>query len=154
VTAPIGATGWRLVAITSSKSGTPCDHCGRTLKRLFTVQNPDGRQMVVGRGCVKKLTGWTLEAAEAERMLKWAALLAGRAVAWSRFTSQRPELAALIDADIAAYERIVPAHIGDGPAHEIKSWICDGRMTGDFLESRITDYLRRRKSFRWAKNQH
>jgi hypothetical protein len=151
-TAPIGMTGWQLVAVTASRSGVPCDHCGRVLKRLFTVRNPDRRQMIVGRGCVKKLTGWTLEAAEAERMLKWAALQARRAVAWSRFAEQRPDLAALIDADITAYERGVPAHIGAGASHQIKTWICDGQVTGSFLENRITDYLRRRDSFYWIKN--
>jgi hypothetical protein len=151
-TAPIGSTGWRLVAVATSKTGVPCDHCQRVLKRLFTVRDLNDRQMVVGRGCVKKLTGWTLEIAEAERLLKWAALQAHRAAAWSRFATQHAELAALIDADIAAFERITPQHLaasGSG-SHEMKNWICDGRMTGAFLDSRITDYLRRRRTFAWT----
>lgn len=67
VTARIGGTAWYLTSIADLEGG--CDHCGRTLKHLYHVVNPEGVEMTVGRGCVKKITGWTLSYAQARQML-------------------------------------------------------------------------------------
>src|SRR5882724_9312667 len=58
-------TTWRLAGITASKGS--CEHCGRSLSRLFRVINPDGRDMIVGRTCSAKLTGYNWTVAQAER---------------------------------------------------------------------------------------
>lgn len=68
--AQIGSTTWYLTKILHIEGS--CDHCGRTLKHLYEVVNPDGKEMTVGRGCVKKLTGWTLSYAQAEQALRSA----------------------------------------------------------------------------------
>lgn len=69
--APIGDTAWYLVKILHVEGC--CDHCGRSLKHLYEVVNPEGREMTVGRGCVKRITGWTLSYAQAQQALRSAA---------------------------------------------------------------------------------
>ena len=59
-------TTWKLQGITADRG--QCDHCGRTLARLFRVVNPDGAEMVVGRTCAAKLTGYSWSIALAERV--------------------------------------------------------------------------------------
>jgi hypothetical protein len=59
-------TTWTLKGITASR-GT-CDHCGRTLARLFRIADPEGRQMTVGRVCARQMTGWNWTVAHAERV--------------------------------------------------------------------------------------
>lgn len=59
-------TTWSLKGITADRG--QCDHCGRTLARLFRVVNPDGAEMVVGRVCSAKLTGYSWSIALAERI--------------------------------------------------------------------------------------
>lgn len=147
-TAQIGDTDWYLVSI-QSESGS-CAHCGRDLKHLYRVVNPDGREITVGRGCVKKLTGWTLAAAEAKRILWLAERNARRAITWTEFASQHPSDAEIINADIAEYERTMPRHVGAGRAHEIKDNISDGRY-GEWQDEVVVDYMRRRVDWRWAK---
>jgi hypothetical protein len=90
--ANIGTTGWKLTGMSEGSGG--CDHCGRSLKHLYAVINPAGETMTVGRGCVKKLTGWTLNASQAAQALRSAA----RGVEMDRRRSivgaECPELAA------------------------------------------------------------
>ncbi|MGH3921331.1 MAG: hypothetical protein ACRDTT_00350 [Pseudonocardiaceae bacterium] len=68
MSAQIGDTAWYLVGM--PEGGASCDHCGRELKHLYRVVNPGGTEMTVGRGCVKKITGWTLSYAQAQRALR------------------------------------------------------------------------------------
>lgn len=86
--AQIGDTTWYLIKILHTEG--VCDHCGRQLKHLYEVVNPDGAEMTVGRGCVKKLTGWTVSYAEAQRLLYCAELDRRKSVVTEAF----PELAA------------------------------------------------------------
>lgn len=89
--APIGDTAWYLTKILHTAGS--CEHCGRTLKHLYNVVNPTGQEMTVGRGCVKKITGWALSYAQAEQALRSAR----RSVELDRrreiVGSQYPELA-------------------------------------------------------------
>lgn len=58
--------GWQLIGITGGRGS--CEHCGRSLARLFRITDPQSVQMVVGRVCSMKLTGYTWSTALAERI--------------------------------------------------------------------------------------
>ena len=45
--------------------GGSCEHCGRALVHRYEVTSDTGAKMIVGRGCLKAVTGWTLSAAQA-----------------------------------------------------------------------------------------
>jgi hypothetical protein len=93
VNAKIGNTDWSLVSVRRNASGA-CDHCGRTLKNLYVVRNDTtDKTMTVGTGCCKKVTGWTLALAEAQRILWYAAKTIERAAAWAHFAELFPEVA-------------------------------------------------------------
>lgn len=101
--AQIGDTTWYLTKILHTTGS--CDHCGRSLKHLYEVVNPHGQEMTVGRGCVKKITGWTLTYAQAQQALRVAA----RSVELDRRRSivgyEYPELvAAFVALETAAKE--------------------------------------------------
>jgi hypothetical protein len=68
--AQIGSSAWYLTGIRHTEGS--CDHCGRPLKHLYDVVNPDGRVMTLGRSHVKAATGWTLTYAQAEQALRSA----------------------------------------------------------------------------------
>lgn len=123
VTAPrIGNTDWRITGKTAE--GGACDHCGRTLKHCYTVINPSGEKMTVGRGCVKVLTGWTLTAAEAARLVWLAEREVLRVANWAAFTAAHPQVAAEIEAECERVEA----------AHHIRFNISDGQVSGWELE--------------------
>lgn len=92
---------WTLVTVTTSRNATPCDHCERDVKRGFVVADAEGRQMRVGRGCVKKLTGWTLEALAANTYAERRALV------------------------LAEFPTLTEAQAGDVAAHDF-NWRTDG----------------------------
>jgi hypothetical protein len=145
--APLGNTGWYLIG-RPAESGT-CEHCGRALKYCYRVVNADAVEMTVGRGCVKKLTGWTLTAAIAERMIKIAERNARRAANWALFEQAHPEAARTILADVAAYEDRATPGMGASLSHEARDrmsddWQCE---LGDYLPY----YLRRRPELWWLK---
>ena len=71
--ARIGTTGWYLTGLQRFPAGPPCDHCNRSLHHLYDVtERATGRSMTVGRKCCKKVTGRTLDHAEAVGMLRAA----------------------------------------------------------------------------------
>lgn len=74
---------WTLKGI--RRDAGSCDHCGRSLGRLFRVERADGEQMTVGVACSKRLTGYNWSVAQAER----AQALAERE---ARAAEQWPEL--------------------------------------------------------------
>jgi hypothetical protein len=91
--AKIGNTDWSLVSVRRNASGV-CDHCGRTLKNLYNVRNDvSGKAMTVGTGCCKKVTGWTLALAEAQRLVWHAAKTIERAATWAHFSETFPAVA-------------------------------------------------------------
>lgn len=143
MSAAIGNTDWKLVGMPAGEGA--CDHCGRSLKHLYAVADPAGRDMIVGRGCVKKLAGWTLAAAEAKRLLWLAEATARRAAAWAAFAAEFPADAATIEADIAAFEAKMPREIGAGASHEVKFEVSEGR----FNARQVREYMRRRSTFAW-----
>lgn len=145
--AKIGNTAWYLTEMLTTPGS--CDHCGRALKHLYRVVNPGGEIMTVGRGCVKKLTGWTLEAANAVRILRLAQRDARRATAWATFSAAHPEVANTIHNDVAAYGQWSPTAHGAGASHEIRDLIRDGVITAD--HPYIASYLRRRGEFGWVR---
>jgi hypothetical protein len=93
--AQIGDTAWYLVKILHTEG--VCDHCGRQLKHLYEVVNPDGKELTVGRGCVKRITGWTLSAARAEQALRSAKRVAEVSRRQAIVGAEYPELAAARD---------------------------------------------------------
>lgn len=130
ITAQIGTTDWYLTGIRTS-TGTECDHCGRNLKNVYDLVNAaTGKPMTVGRGCCKNVTGWTLAAAEAARLLRSATRQAARAAKWNEFTAQHADIAALIVADkattgrTAQWAHAITAEILDGPDFRWGVWIA------------------------------
>lgn len=114
-TAQIGTTDWHLTGINSL--GGVCDHCDRVLTHVYTVRNAvTGKTMTVGRACCKKVTGWTLAAAEAARILAAAQRREQRAAVWALFSQEHPDLAAIMDDAVA---REVPS------AYVVKSDLCE-----------------------------
>jgi hypothetical protein len=100
ISARIGTTDWHLTGIRSSKEGQRCDHCPRRLKHLYDVTNTvTGQALTVGRGCCKKITGWTLSAAQAAQLLRHAAEQARQAAVWAQFTDAYPEGARTVEQD-------------------------------------------------------
>lgn len=156
--APIGPTQWRLTAV--GRGAGVCDHCGRTLVNTYTVTNPAGEEMVLGRGHVKLVTGYNLSQAEAARILRHAAECGQRAARWAAFAAARPEVAATISADVNAWTRWYGARTGktyaelpaewdgvptgNGPAAEVRAWIGEG------MDWQADRYLARRRSGEFA----
>lgn len=83
--------GWK---ITAKSNGGQCEHCRASLKFMWTIRHDDGRTMGVGRTCIKKVTGWTVSAQEAENALRAAAMDAR----WIEFAAAYPGQAAAIQA--------------------------------------------------------
>lgn len=147
--APLGQTGWYLVGRPAGSAA--CDHCGRTLKHCYLVVNADAEEMTVGRGCVKKLTGWNLTDALAERMLKIAERNARRAANWTLFEAAHPAAARTILDDIAVYEAEAKQRpdLGYCLSHEARD-----RMSDDWqgeLDDYLPYYLGRRADLWWIK---
>lgn len=102
--APIVSSPWKLTGIRSTPEGQRCDHCPRTLKNLYDLTNTEtGQAMTVGRGCCKKVTGWSLTTAEARRLLNHARQQERQASVWAEFTAAHPEIAATVEADAASW---------------------------------------------------
>ncbi|MFF9785625.1 hypothetical protein [Streptomyces nigrescens] len=141
--AQIGTTDWNLTGIRTSRAGERCGHCPRTLKNLYDVENRvTGQKMTVGRGCCKKVTGWTLAAAEAARILRAAAIEARQAAVWAEFAAEHPKDAALLEADIAAWRPAWPSQ-ANRPAH-IKNNISRGATPRSWWAGCMREYRRTR----------
>ncbi|MFC8332760.1 hypothetical protein [Streptomyces olivaceus] len=70
----IGDTSWKLVGIRHAPNGQRCGHCPRVIQNLYDVVNlSTGREVTMGRGCCKRITGWKLTLAEARRLADLAA---------------------------------------------------------------------------------
>ncbi|WP_445520493.1 hypothetical protein [Streptomyces sp. NEAU-174] len=142
-TAQIGTTNWHLAGIRTS-SGTECDHCGRILKNLYDViDTTNGRKMTVGRGCCKKVTGWSLAASEAARLLRAAQAAARQAQVWLEFTAAFPEDAQMLEHDIRTWR---PAHPGQCniPA-TVKNDIAREATPRSWWKGRMQEYRRTRR---------
>jgi len=129
IAAQIGNTDWYLTGIRSSAG--ECDHCGRTLKHLYSVRNGQtGEDMIVGRGCCKKVTGWTLTAAQAARALRYAEAQARANATWSRFALAYPECAAklLRDRNAELLRMRTATYTGGGPIAQHYNQIRNGSI--------------------------
>jgi hypothetical protein len=124
-----------------------CEHCTRALVHRYEVTHASGSKMIVGRGCLKAVTGWTLSAAQAEREVRMITIRAGRAAKWAEFATASPELAAVILADCAEYSRTTPREFGGGASHEVKYYIEAGEDT----RWAAGNYMARRKEWSWAR---
>ena len=123
----IGTNGWRMVG--RAEGSGSCDHCDRPLVYRYRVADPGGTELVVGRGCLKTLTGWTKAAAEAERLAWLADRLTIRAANWTAFTTKHPDIADRIDAEAdSETSRYAEA------ASYIRHMIFDGEVEGWELE--------------------
>ena len=116
---------WKL---TGKGTGGQCEHCPRSLQVHYTVTGSNGQTMKVGRGCLKKVTGWTLTAAQADRELRIAERDAARAVRWAQWTAAHPAEAAAISAgaEREAAEIRAGRRQAAGPAQEIRAFVGDG----------------------------
>ncbi|AVH61769.1 MULTISPECIES: hypothetical protein [Streptomyces] len=124
VTAQIGTTDWHLTGIRTSHAGETCGHCPRTLKNLYDIKNSQtGQTMTVGRGCCKKVTGWTLAAAEAARILRVAERQARKVAAWAEFTAEYPQIANQLAADTSPSAAEVKDEIKTGPSYRWAHWV-------------------------------
>lgn len=109
--------------ITGKGAGGQCQHCPRKLATHYVITSSNGQVMTVGRGCLKKVTGWTVTAAQAEAALR----LARRAETWAAWSAANPEAAALVGAaaDREAEEIRQRRRIVAGPAQELRQMIGD-----------------------------
>jgi len=98
------------------------------LKFTYTVVDPEARELTVGRGCVKKLTGWTLEWKEARRLLWLAERTKIRDANWARFCVEHFDLAVRIEQEIAEHEERYAGRndMPGGRGHEAKLNISEG----------------------------
>lgn len=119
--AQIGTSEWNLTGI--GHLGGDCGHCGRNLKHTYDVRNRvTGETITVGRACCKKVTGWTLAAAEATRLLWFAEKTIVRAANWALFSEAEPELAAKLDKAYASDSERKAEH---SAAYAVKFAISD-----------------------------
>ncbi|CAL9611253.1 hypothetical protein SUDANB1_05630 [Streptomyces sp. enrichment culture] len=141
ISARIGDTDWNLTAIRSSREGQRCDHCGRLLKHLYDVTNArTGQALTVGRGCCKKVTGWTLAAAEAARLLRHAEQEAREAAVWAEFTAAHPDGARTVEQDAATWR---PAWRGQANFAAHFRWqVSRGAISRNGWADRLALYLR------------
>lgn len=124
-----------------------CEHCGRGLVHRYEVTSSESRKMIVGRGCLKAVTGWTLTAAQAASELRMIGIRAKRAANWAAFAELRPEAAEMILADVAGYAAQYGPGYPGGPSHEVKLWIEDAAAGAD---AAATYYLTRRREYPWT----
>lgn len=115
---------WKLQGITASRG--QCDHCGRTLARLFRVVAPTGAEMVVGRICSAKLTGYSWSVAQAERI---EARKAAERGALAEFGNLYAEAVMLAESSICSVA---------GPAGEASIGLRDGGIDADTAEFWLT----------------
>lgn len=101
------STDWTLKGI--RRDSGSCDHCGRTLGRLFRVADAAGVEMTVGVGCSKKLTGYSWSVAQAERMQACADREARAAERW-------PELWSALLAQMEREQAAFDGYTGDAGA--------------------------------------
>ena len=106
--------------ITGKGAGGQCEHCPRRLATHYVITN-GSQTMKVGRGCLKKITGWTVTAAQAEAAVR----LAARAGRWAAWCAANPAEAAVITAaaEREAEEIRQRRRQCAGPAQEIKTCI-------------------------------
>jgi hypothetical protein len=131
------ATTWKLTG--KPNGGGSCEHCGRSLTHRYEVTSDSGAKMIVGRGCLKAVTGWTLTAAQAARELRMIEVRARRAANWAAFAEANPADADTILADCAAYAaQFNVAHLGGGASDEVKLGIEEGNtwMAGRYMADR------------------
>jgi hypothetical protein len=140
ISARIGDTDWHLTSIRSSREGQRCDHCPRLLQNLYDVTNQrTGQSLTVGRGCCRKVTGWTLTAAEAARLLRHAQEQARQAAVWAEFTAAHPDGAHVVEQDAAHWR---PAWPGQANlAANFKWQVSRGAITRAGWADRLAHYL-------------
>jgi hypothetical protein len=86
------AIAWK---ITGKGPGGQCGHCPRRLAVHYVITDTaTGRAMTVGRGCLKKITGWTVTAAQADAAVR----LAAREARWAAWCAANPAEARVITA--------------------------------------------------------
>jgi len=140
-------TTWKLTG--KPNGGGQCEHCPRSLVHRYEVTSTEtGAKMIVGRGCLKAVTGWTLTAAQAEREIRMIEVRARRAANWATFTETNPAEAATLLADCDAYAaRYSMAQFGGGASHEIKHYVENGECEAPRL---VASYMSRRHDLCWV----
>ena len=109
--------------ITGKGSGGQCEHCPRQLVTHYTIRNAEtGQSMRVGRGCLKKVTGWTVTAAAADRIIRQAE----KQARWEAWSAANPEQAAALTAGTDQETREIREGRRQvaGPAWEIRNAIA------------------------------
>lgn len=123
--------------IAGKGAGGQCEHCPRRLVTHYVITSSAGETMRVGRGCLKKITGWTLTAAQADAAVR----LAARAARWDAWRAANPAEAAIITAcaEREAGEIRERRRQCAGPAQEVK-WAIGEQAYG--WENLLANYLR------------
>lgn len=141
-----GQAVWRLTGQPPGRG--ECEHCGRELTYRYEVTSSEGERMIVGRGCLKAVTGWTLSAAQAAREVRMIAVRARREANWAAWSAAHPAEAAAINADCAAWEALATVHCGGSASHEVRLYVRDDERDLDRL---VSNYMRRRREFPWVR---
>lgn len=146
------APGWRLLEV--RKGDEACEKCGESVRTRYVICDSAGPELGVGRRCVEELTGWTVTEAEAVNKLAIAERDRTRAEVWARFAQEFPEDAAMVESDVAAYEREAPSTAGFGASHEIRDFIRDffARGCNGWVLDRVARYRARRVDFWWVRH--
>ena len=121
-----------MTAVTWKLTGKPdgageCEHCGRGLVHRYEVTSSEKRVMIVGRGCLKAVTGWTLTAQQAANEVRMIEVRARRAANWQAWAAENPRLAKILEADCERYRGQCAA------CHEIRLYVEDGERHRDEL---------------------
>ena len=137
-TAQLPATGeWTLTGVQAEQGG--CDCCARRItQRVFHVHHDTYGDMLLGRRCAARATGYAvnrLERAEAGAR-RGIVMAARRALVLAAYPS--------VASDLAAYEGGTPAFeiAGIGLVHRVRTAITEDRMWDDVvLNNYGQDYL-------------
>lgn len=144
IAAQIGTTDWQLTGIRNSAAGAKCEHCGRKLKNLYDVRNSaTAEAMTIGRGCCKKVTGWTLTAAQAAQALRAAEIKARQEATWAEFTTAYTEFAARLMRDREAELRTTrtATYTGGGLVCQFYNQIRSGRIRRSEWAAQVDWYM-------------
>ena len=137
--------GWKLAGM--GRKSDVCEHCGRELRRVYIIRHDDGRVMTCGRVCVKKVTGWTLELAEVDRVARKAETERVRAANWDAFAQRCPEDAALIERDLDASKGLR----GEAAVREVRLEIVMTNVSTGRADHWVRVHRNHRSGFAWAR---
>jgi len=140
-------TTWKL---TGKPNGAgECEHCGRNLVHRYEVTSDAATKMIVGRGCLKSVTGWTLTAAQAANELRMIEVYKQRAINWAAFEASNASDAATILADCASFQAFKRGDMTTCASYEMKFYVENGDAARS--PGLVSGYMNRRSGFAWTR---